>query len=227
MREQYFSLVLGGQHVVTALLLALAPVGVVLAQAPSWRVATAGSPTQAGGTSQTMATAVDANGNVLVAGYFAGSVTFGPTTLTSAGGNDLFVAKWVPGNGTGTGSWAWAQGAGGSGDDQAAGLAVRSTSVYVTGYITNTAADAAAVRFGNRAVAGATGTSSTDLVLACYTDQGTSATRGRPREGRRGERCQRIRHWLYHQRPSQYQRSRIRECRSPRDAVWGQRHGIE
>jgi hypothetical protein len=166
----------GGQHVVTALLLSFAPVGAALAQAPNWRVATAGSPTQASGTSQTMATAVDANGNVLVAGYFAGSVTFGSTTLTSAGGNDLFVAKWVPGNGTGTGSWAWAQGAGGSGDDQAAGLAVRSTSVYVTGYITNTAADAAAVRFGNQAVAGATGTSSTDLVLACYTDQATSAT---------------------------------------------------
>jgi hypothetical protein len=103
-------------------------------------------------------------------------VTFGTTTLTSAGGNDLFVAKWVPGNGTGTGSWAWVQGAGGTGDDQGLGLAVRNARVYVTGYITNTAADASAVRFGGRAVAGATATSSTDLVLACYTDNATSAT---------------------------------------------------
>jgi hypothetical protein len=176
MKNVSFSLALRRQQLASALLLALTAAGAAGAQTPRWRVATAGSPTQASGTSQTMATAVDATGNVLVAGYFTGSVSFGSTTLTSAGSNDLFIAKWVPGTGTGTGNWAWAQGAGGSGDDQALGLAVSSTSVYVTGYITNTAADAAGVRFDNRAVAGATATSSTDLVLACYTDNGTNAT---------------------------------------------------
>ena len=180
MRKLYFPLVSGGQHLAMALsltLLTVAAGGAARAQAPNWRVATAGSPTQASGTSQTMATAVDANGNILIAGYFAGSVTFGAMPpLTSAGGTDLFVAKWVPGNGTGTGSWAWAQGAGGTGDDQATGIAVSGTNVYVTGYITNTAADASTVRFGSRTVAGATGTSSADLVLACYTDNTTSAT---------------------------------------------------
>jgi hypothetical protein len=123
-----------------------------------------------------MATALNANGQVFMTGHFTGSVTFGNTTLTSAGGNDLFVAKWVPGNGTGTGNWAWAQRGGGTGDDEGLGLAVSGTSVYVTGYLTNTSSNAAAVTFGSTAVAGATSTSSTDLVLACYTDVTTSAT---------------------------------------------------
>lgn len=182
--EQYYTYVksllsffsLSRPHLVAGLLATLAPAGMVLAQTPSWRVATAGSPAQASGTSQTMATALDANGNVFMTGYFAGSVTFGNTALTSAGGNDLFVAKWVPGNGTGTGSWAWAQRGGGTGDDEGLGIAVSSTSVYVTGYITNTTANASGVTFGSTAVAGATGTSSTDLVLARYTDNATSAT---------------------------------------------------
>jgi hypothetical protein len=123
-----------------------------------------------------MATALNATGQVFVTGHFTGSVTFGTTTLTSAGGNDLFVAKWVPGNGTGTGSWAWAQRGGGTGDDEGLGLAVSGTNVYVTGYLTNTSSNAAAVTFGSTAVAGATSTSSTDLVLARYTDATTSAT---------------------------------------------------
>jgi hypothetical protein len=36
---------------------------------------------------------VDASGNVLVCGLFAGSINFGSGNLTSAGGNDIFVAK--------------------------------------------------------------------------------------------------------------------------------------
>jgi hypothetical protein len=123
-----------------------------------------------------MATALNANGQVFVTGHFTGSVTFGNTTLTSAGGNDLFVAKWVPGNGTGTGSWAWAQRGGGTGDEEGLGIAVNGTSVYITGYLTNTSSNAAAVTFGSTAVPGATSTSSTDLVLARYTDATTSAT---------------------------------------------------
>jgi hypothetical protein len=123
-----------------------------------------------------MATAIAANGQVFVTGYFTGSVTFGNTTLTSAGGNDLFIAKWVPGTSTGTGSWAWAQRGGGMGDDEGLGIAVNGTSVYVTGYLTNSNSNAAAVTFGSTTVAGATPTSSTDLVLARYTDATTSAT---------------------------------------------------
>ena len=37
--------------------------------------------------------AVDGNGNVIIAGYFEGAVDFGGDNLTSAGGEDVFVAK--------------------------------------------------------------------------------------------------------------------------------------
>jgi len=43
--------------------------------------------------------AIDASGNVIIVGRFAGSVNFGGTTLTSAGMYDVYVAKFDP-NGT-------------------------------------------------------------------------------------------------------------------------------
>jgi len=45
---------------------------------------------------------VDGGGNNLVAGVFSGTVDFGGTALTSAGGYDIFVAKYSPG-----GALAW------------------------------------------------------------------------------------------------------------------------
>ena len=42
------------------------------------------------------AVAVDASGNVIVAGFFLGTVDFGGGALTSAGGSDIFVAKFGP-----------------------------------------------------------------------------------------------------------------------------------
>ena len=38
--------------------------------------------------------AVDASGNVIVTGYFYGTIDFGGGALTSAGGGDIFVAKF-------------------------------------------------------------------------------------------------------------------------------------
>src|SRR5258708_152969 len=66
-----------------------------------------------------MATAVDSKSNVLVAGYFEGVVTFGGTTLSTAGNYNLFVAKYSP-----SGSFSWAQqyGGGGSGSGKAMAL---------------------------------------------------------------------------------------------------------
>ncbi|GEM_PF-1858404 len=167
------------------LLVALAPIGAAVAQTPSWRVAIAGSTTQtAGSVSQTLATTVDASGNVFVTGYFTGSVTFGNTTITSsgnnsfvpAGSNDIFVAKWVPGNGTGTGSWAWAVKGGGNADDKGLGIAVSGTKVYVTGYITNATNNFSNAVFENTIVYGTSKNATADLVLVCYTDNTTSAT---------------------------------------------------
>ncbi|SHJ46731.1 hypothetical protein SAMN02745146_3161, partial [Hymenobacter daecheongensis DSM 21074] len=64
--------------------------------APAWQLALSGNNNQpgTGGTSITRATATDSRGNVFITGNFLGSVSFGGTRLTSAGSNDVFVAKW-------------------------------------------------------------------------------------------------------------------------------------
>lgn len=140
---------------------------------PTWDTLVPSSPSQNYGLSQTQAIATDASGNVFVTGYFAGSVSFGTTRLLSAGNNDLFVAKYVPS----TGTWAWAQRAGGTGDDYGYGIAVSGSTVYLTGSLTNDLANSSTVTFGNSSsVNGASSTSSADLVVAKYTDNGTSGT---------------------------------------------------
>jgi putative cell wall-binding protein len=53
-----------------------------------------------------------ADGSAIVTGNFFGSAAFGGTTLTSAGGLDVFVAKTNP-----NGTWAWATSAGGPNTD--------------------------------------------------------------------------------------------------------------
>lgn len=151
-------------------LLALVPLASAWAQTPVWGVATAGTPDQASSTSQLLASTVDSDGNVLVAGYFTGKLTLGNTLLTSAGGQDLFVAKWLPASST----WTWALRGGGTGDDQAQGLAVSGTALYVTGFLTNTASNAAGVTLNTTTVAGVstvTGpTATADLFVAKFTN---------------------------------------------------------
>ena len=66
---------------------------------------------KAGGSSgddQSNAVAVDSNGDVYVTGAFEQTATFGSTTLTTAGNDDIFVAKM-----NSTGHWLWAVQAGG------------------------------------------------------------------------------------------------------------------
>jgi hypothetical protein len=41
-------------------------------------------------------TKIDTLGNIYVVGNFSGSISFGATTLTSAGGVDIFIAKYLP-----------------------------------------------------------------------------------------------------------------------------------
>jgi hypothetical protein len=152
--------------------LLFATTATAIAQVPSWTLAQGGATSQTGSTAQASATTVDGRGNVLVAGYFTGQLTLGTTTLTSAGGQDLFIAKWLPA----TSTWAWAQRGGGSGADQAQGIAVSGSGVYVTGYLTNTIDNAASVTLSSTPVSGASATSSPDLVVAKYTDAGSSST---------------------------------------------------
>ncbi len=86
---------------------------------------------QAGGAGDDsgIALVLEPNGNIAVAGLFAGSTTppgttaaFGPLTLTSAGEYDIFVARLTP-----AGTWVQAVRAGSIGRDYASGLLTDST----------------------------------------------------------------------------------------------------
>ena len=74
--------------------------------------------------------AVDGAGNAYVTGSFlASSVDFGPYTLASAGGTDVFVAKI-----NSDGNWLWAERAGGTWADYGGGITVDTAGVaYLTG----------------------------------------------------------------------------------------------
>jgi hypothetical protein len=86
------------------------------------------------GTDAGYSVATDTNGNILVAGYFNGTVDFGGGSVTSEGSADIFVAKYSP-----NGAYLWAKRFGGSGDDQARSLAVdRNGDLVVTGYFSDT-----------------------------------------------------------------------------------------
>jgi hypothetical protein len=96
--------------------------------------------TGSAGTAIAQRVAVDVNGNTLVAGTFTGTVDLDPrvgqSLLTSAGSNDVFVAKFSAAN-----ELLWARRFGGSGDDRANALAVDSSgTVYVGGRFEQTAA---------------------------------------------------------------------------------------
>lgn len=108
----------------TLLVLMTLQAGRTWGQAPTWAWAT--TP----GNGDGRRTVVDAAGNVYVSGWFRGTATFGPTTLTSVGSDDLFVAKL-----TSTGSYVWAVSAGCTGTDSNHGLAVDHWgNVYVSGF---------------------------------------------------------------------------------------------
>ncbi|MBF9222812.1 T9SS type A sorting domain-containing protein [Hymenobacter ruricola] len=88
----------------------------------------------AGGARDDRASALAVSGgNVYVAGSFgATGASFGSTTLSSAGGLDMFVAKLSDAGTTAT--WGWAVRGGGSDDDErAATLTARGSNVYVAG----------------------------------------------------------------------------------------------
>ena len=73
--------------------------------------------------------AADVNGNLHITGWFSGSITFGSTTLTSAGASDVLVVKL-----NNSGEWVWAKSFGGTGDDKGGGIDTDSAgNVYVNG----------------------------------------------------------------------------------------------
>jgi hypothetical protein len=92
----------------------------------------------AGGTgvvTKGLAVKTDANGNSYVTGFFYGTVKFGTYTLTSAGAQDIFIAKYDR-----NGNVLWAKSAGGPMSDIGNAIAFdNSGNVIVTGEFAGTA----------------------------------------------------------------------------------------
>ena len=108
------------------------------------------------GTDIGYAVARDANGNVMVAGSFSGTVDFGGGPLTSASGHpSMFVAKY-----SSSGTPVWSRAVSGSGGSVPAAIAVDGNGdVLVTGSFAGTA------DFGGGAL---TSTGTADIFLAKY-----------------------------------------------------------
>jgi hypothetical protein len=114
-----------------------------------------GSTGQEGGDS----VALDALGDVFVAGYFFGTVDFGGGNLVSAGDTDIFVAKY-----NSDGAHKWSQRFGSTGSEVGFSAAVdASDNVFVTGFFNGT------VNFGGGNLVSA---GSDDIFLAKYNEVG-------------------------------------------------------
>ncbi|TAL03819.1 MAG: hypothetical protein EPO07_05745, partial [Verrucomicrobia bacterium] len=90
---------------------------------------------RAGGTSTDNAqtVTVDPSGNVLVAGQFNSTATFGGISLVSTGLTDIFLVKY-----DGNGNALWAKRFGGTSSDQATGITTDGEgNIYLTGYFVN------------------------------------------------------------------------------------------
>lgn len=136
------------------------------AQVPAWQSVIGVGP----GTStysEIDATAVDASGNVYVAGSFNGTIQVGTATLTSAGLDEIFVAKWS----AITRSYVWAMRAGGADIDYPTAIAVNGSSVYLVGAFNSPLAT-----FGGLTLTNANPVRSADLFVAKLTDAGSSAS---------------------------------------------------
>ncbi|PJJ60742.1 putative secreted protein (Por secretion system target) [Hymenobacter chitinivorans DSM 11115] len=109
------------------------------------------------------ATTTDETGNVYLVGAFSGTLTLGNLTLTSVGGQDIFVAKW---NSSG---FVWAERAGGPGNDVATAVAVKGSSVCVGGTFAGATAG-----FGATTLTNAGPEATTDIFVARYVDAGST-----------------------------------------------------
>ena len=105
------------------------------------------------------AVAVDGSGNVVITGSFRGAVNLGGATLTSAGGNDIFIAKFDA-----NGTHQWSKRFGSTGSDVGRAIRVDGPgNIVVTGEFGN------AVNFGGATL---TSAGSIDVFIAKYMPNG-------------------------------------------------------
>ncbi|RFS18434.1 Ig-like domain repeat protein [Emticicia sp. C21] len=107
---------------------------------------------------------IDAGDNVYQVGYFKGTATFGTTTLTSAGAEDIFIVKYDA-----SGNFQWAKRAGGTGVDKANDIAVSGLDIYVSGEFNGTANFNTPSAIGSNEIVSA---GSTDIFLGKYNTSG-------------------------------------------------------
>jgi gliding motility-associated-like protein len=94
------------------------------------------------GYSEVLGLSVDKQNNIYITGEFQGTVDFDPSAgvknLTSAGANNIFVAKYTP-----DGTFIWAEYMAGDGSDQPYDIAVdKDGNVTIVGYFSSTILDA-------------------------------------------------------------------------------------
>src|SRR5688572_760606 len=104
---------------------------------------------------------IDVSGNICVAGGFIGSVNFGATFLTTAGGTDIFLVKFDA-----TGNEIWAKSSGASNHESASDLSSDANgNLYITGSFLSSS-----ISFGSSVLLNAS--SSSDFFVACYNSTG-------------------------------------------------------
>jgi hypothetical protein len=110
--------------------------------------------------------ATDPSGNVYQTGVFYNFLYFGSTLLTSAGGSDIFLAKY---DGNGTGSVLWAKRAGGTDYDYTNGITTDAGgNIYLTGYYSSYTC-----AFDTTTLTNPYATSTSDIFIAKYNSSGT------------------------------------------------------
>ena len=99
---------------------------------------------------------VDKQGNCYITGYFRKTAYFGPYSVTSKGGGDVFIAKLDK-----TGNWAWVTSAGGSNNDGGQSIALDNDgNIYITGFIRKSA------QFGSESLSVEGNSAYTDMFVA-------------------------------------------------------------